>query len=97
MGDDRWGADRRSVTRFRLHNGGPRTDPIWLLETRSNELQGDRGKWCGEGMRELRDLAMVVSRTGQVGRTMLSKDELCEQHHHRHSNGNAVPAQPQLI
>lgn len=45
-------------------------------------------------MRNLRDLAVVLTRVGQVRRAVQSKDEMREQRQHGHRDGDAAPVNP---
>lgn len=52
--------------RLRLHTGRQRAGLKWLVKTGDNELKGYRRKLSGKGMRNLRDLAVILPRAGQM-------------------------------
>jgi hypothetical protein len=64
------------------------------VETGDDELKRYRWELGGESMRNFGDLAMILARLGQVHYAVQRKNELREQHQHRHSDGNAMPANP---
>lgn len=83
------------MARLQLRKGQERANSMRLAGTRDDELKRYRGELGGEGMRDLRDLAMILVRAGQVYRPMQSKDELREQGQRRHSDGDAAPLNSQ--
>jgi hypothetical protein len=79
------------MARLRLHKGWQHASLRRLVEEGNDELKGYRGELGGNGMRNLRDLAVIVPRTRQVHHAMHSEYKLSQQRQPCHGDGDIAP------